>query len=75
MTAALPPSQNDRREHLRRYLMACLGDNLLSPADLMSPMRVLERLRATLADDLKYLGRDIVARTALGVVDAVWRGR
>lgn len=74
---ALPGSgAPTRRDHLRAYLLACLRDNVLSPGDLLS-VRVLDRLSATLAADIKAIAADVLSDAksmALGIVGMVANG-
>lgn len=45
---------SSRRDHLRAYLWACVRDNVLTKADLVS-LNTAEKIRQTVTDDLKAM--------------------
>lgn len=48
------PLSSNRRDHLRAYLWACVRDNVLTKADLVS-LNTIEKIRQTVTNDLKTM--------------------
>lgn len=72
---ALPgnvPPNSDRCSYLRNYLLACLRDNVLAKSDLLS-LGLLDKLRKTLAGDLKDIAISLAAEFGIGVLGRLQR--
>ncbi len=51
------PLSSNRRDHLRAYLWACVRDNVLTKADLVS-LNTVEKISQTVTNDLKAMAVD-----------------
>ena len=64
----------DRRSDLRRYVIKCVAQNIISIDELKnSPLTVLARLGSTLLADVTAIGRE--ARNGLGTAASETAGR
>lgn len=61
-----PSLDEDRRADLRRYLIKCVSQHLISWGDLRRPLVVLTKLGSTMLSDIAAVGRG--ARDELGEV-------
>lgn len=61
MNKALPghaAAKPDRKAHLREYILACIGENVLSFSDLAHP-GVIDKLLKCLGSDIRAVLKDL----------------